>query len=535
MLNSKVQTAMLGKDAILHFFEVKGVRDIFYLPGIHTLPLSESFTRHKVHIVMGRHEANLAYMAIGYAEATGGPGVLLVTPGPGLGNIVSGCMEAYADDVPLLIVHVDTGREEIGKGILHELADAETLFKTFTKAVFTVTRKVDLVSALDRGFQALLTERRGPVVVSIPYKFFEKDVLFKIEESESQRKLPELGGVAEALKRCRKPVIVGGKSLMKEDLGPLLEEMCLDRAIPFLTTTSGKGVISELSGCAFGGVMTKGIAQEIVSSSDMVIALGTRLRDVDARRRGVKLRELVHIDVDDRWINKNYRATPAATGDLGAALEGLREILEGFKSDWNLDALKKREREERAALRKASTGFRIMQLIRDAIPEETATVWDLSLIGYWAEYYFPVVGQRTFIMPRGISPTFYGLPAAIGAKSGRPDRPVLCLTGDGSFLPCAADLATMKQYNIPVVVLVYNNRSFGILEDYMRSSYCIENSMALANPDFVKLAKSFGIKAKRARTLDRLKDIFRNDITWDEPFLIELDFPAFPLPWQFVS
>ena len=171
-------------------------------------------------------------------------------------------------------------------------------------------------------------------------------------------------------------------------------------------------------------------------------------------------------------------------------------------------------------------------MIRESIPGETTTVWDSNLIAYWAEYYFSVIHQRSFIMPRGISPIFYGFPAAIGAKLGRPDRPCLSVSGDGGFLPTAGELATIKQYDIPVVALVYNNSSYGVLEDYMDSSYGIKGSMALTNPDFVKLARSFGIKAKRARTLGQLKAIFRRDVTWDEPFLIEFDFAVLTPPWK---
>jgi len=523
---------MLGKDAILHFFERKGIGLIHYLPGIHTLPLSESFTRHKMHIVVGRHELDLAYMAAGYAEASGGPAVLIVTPGPGLANIVTGCMEAYAVGLPLFIIHVDTGREEIGKGILHEAPEAEAIFRTLTKAVLAVRRKEELVPALESGFRIMLTGRPGPVLVSIPHKFLEKDVPFEVREIEERADAPQLSGAAELLAGSRKPLIIGGKSLMREDLGAALEEVCIRSGIPFLTTTSGKGAVSELSGCAFGNIMAKGVAKEILVSADAVIALGTRLRDMEAKRRGVKVKKLIHIDVDEVWMGKNYETAFSASGEMKAAVVELGKMLNDFRFDWDLNKLKKRECEEREILRKRAAGFGIVQLIRDVIPEETATVWDLTVTGYWAEYYFPVTRQRTFIMPTGISPTFYAFPAALGVKLARPDRPVLCVTGDGSFLPCAGDLATAKQYGIPVVILVHVSGSFAILEEYMRLWYGREGTMALENPDFVKLAKSFGIKAKRIRTLRGLRDVFRRDVTWEEPFLIEFDFPAFPPPWK---
>ncbi|MEI6153466.1 MAG: thiamine pyrophosphate-dependent enzyme, partial [Deltaproteobacteria bacterium] len=150
----------------------------------------------------------------------------------------------------------------------------------------------------------------------------------------------------------------------------------------------------------------------------------------------------------------------------------------------------------------------------------------------FAEYYFPVYHQNTFIMPRGISPIFYSLPAAIGAKIGRTDRPCLALCGDGGVLPAIGELATMVKYNIPVVIFVHNNNSFGILEDVMNNNYGIKNSMTLNNPDFGKIAGAFGIKSKKTKTLEGLKKIFLRDVTWDKPFLIEFGCPVLPPPWR---
>jgi acetolactate synthase-1/2/3 large subunit len=135
-------------------------------------------------------------------------------------------------------------------------------------------------------------------------------------------------------------------------------------------------------------------------------------------------------------------------------------------------------------------------------------------------------------MPRGVSPIFYSIPAAIGAKIGRPDRPCLALCGDGGALPTMAEIATMKQYNIPLVIFIHNNNSFAILEDAMIDRYKIQGSMNLTNPDFVKIAQAFGIKAKRTKTLKGLERIFRNEITWNEPFVIEFVHPVSPPPWR---
>jgi acetolactate synthase-1/2/3 large subunit len=135
-------------------------------------------------------------------------------------------------------------------------------------------------------------------------------------------------------------------------------------------------------------------------------------------------------------------------------------------------------------------------------------------------------------MPRGISPIFYALPAAIGAKIAKPEKPCLAICGDGGILPTIGELSTIKKYNIPVVVLIFNNNSFGILEDYMGATYSLEGTMKLENPDFLRVASAFGVKAKRVKNLRQLKTILRDSVSWDEPFLLEFSGPVFAPPWR---
>ena len=250
------------------------------------------------------------------------------------------------------------------------------------------------------------------------------------------------------------------------------------------------------------------------------------------KRGGTKFKDLIHIDVDTVWMDRNYRARLKITGNLMEALAYLRDSAKDMRFDWDIDSLKKKQDNERMVLYEKSDGYKVAALIRDVIPKDTITVWDPNLISYWAEYYLPVFYQKTFIMPSGISSIFYGLPAAIGAKIGRPDRPCLAVCGDGGVLPTMSELSTIAQHHIPVVILIYNNNSFGILEDYMKVAYAVEGTMSLQNPDFVKVAHAFGIKTKRATTLRSLKSTFIRDVTWTEPFLIEFDYPIVPPPWR---
>ncbi len=524
---------MLVRQGIVRFLEEMGVQYIFHLPGVHTLPLNESLAQSNIKVIMGRHESASAYMADGFSRASGLPGVVLVTPGPGLANVVSGCMEAHADDIPLIIIFIDVERKSVEKGVLHGVREPEAIFRTISKAVFVVRDREDLAAKLGEAFFLATSGRPGPVVASIPYGILEKEAPPLPARFPERPKAPALdpGPMEEALKGARRPVIIGGSRLMGKGLGPLLDRTCVESGIPFLTSTSGKGVLPEDRRHVFGNIVAKGTARAILDEADLAIALGTRLRDVDSKRRGVRIKRLIHIDVDERWLGKNYPLGLHVAGDVPEATEILLRLLAGKKSGWDMEELHRARRKELEELERENVGFRIISLLRRVIPDDAVTVWDLSMIGYWAEYYFPVLGERTFLFPRGISPIFYAFPASLGAKLGKEEAPCLCVTGDGSFLPTAAELATVKRYGIPVVVLVYDNSGFGVLEDYMTRRYCAPGAMGLFNPDFSGLVASFGIKAGRAESLEELERIFLNDVTWHEPYVVEFRYPLFPPPW----
>jgi acetolactate synthase I/II/III large subunit len=538
---------MLGKQAITEFLINNNIQYVFQLPGLHTLPLNGLLSQQKnIRIISGRHESSLIFMADGYARTSGKPGVLIVTAGPGLGNCVSGCMEAFNSDVPLLVMHIDVERKDIARGILHGVTEPEIIFKHITKKTFVLSDIRDLTLRLDEAYRESLSDRKGPVLISIPYTFFEKEVPLcpqsqKIGSKDNcttavdkeQKKYDLFLNQFEELMRGKKrPLIIGGQALMKNEINLILDDICHDSSIPFLTTTGGKGVLREDSPYTFGNIMKKGITRDMIAHSDIIIAIGTRLRDVDAKRRSVKIKKLVHIDIDDRWIDKNYSSELKFTGNLLKLIQGIQQILGKRRFEWDLKYLAILRQKEESLLLKQSSLYTLIKLIRKVVPENTTIVCDLNIPSYWSEYYLPIYLQNSFLMPRGISPIFYSLPASIGAKLGSPERPCMAICGDGGVLPTLGELTTIQQYNIPVIIFVHNNNSFAILEDAMIDRYGIQGSMNLENPDFVKIARAFGIKAKRTKTLKGLEKIFCNDITWNEPFLIEFVHPVSPPPWK---
>lgn len=527
---------MVGKTAIIEFLHHHNIHDVFYLPGIHTLSLSEALRHENVRVIVPRHESSMVFMADGFARVSGRTGVVIVTPGPGLGNVVTGCMEAHGDDIPLLIIHIDTGRDEIGKGILHELADPECMFRQITKKTFAVQGKDDFAATLECAYLTANSPRKGPVLVSIPYTLLEKEVSSPLDQTEKAAlsTVDGLPDMEKILAPKERPVIIGGKALMTEEARPLLDKICSTSSIPFFTTTSGKGILNETNPWCFGNVTQKGVVKNIIASADLTIALGTRLRDVDTRRRGVKIRDLLHIDVDEAWLHRNYRASYSTAGEMLFFLHHLEKATLGRTFRWALQELKDAQQKEREHLRREFLGFQLMDVINTSVPSDTVTVWDLNLAAYWAEYYYTVHDQGTFIMPRGTSPIFYALPAALGAKMARPDTPCLAVCGDGSILPAMGEIATLRTYNLPIIILLLNNNSYGILEDAMETSYGLNGLMTLQNPDFVTIASAFGVKGARVTKLEELKTILERVISGDEPFFIEFVAPVFSPPWRAV-
>ncbi|MDW8001529.1 MAG: thiamine pyrophosphate-binding protein [Deltaproteobacteria bacterium] len=524
-----------GKDLITNFLEEKGVKEVFSVPGVHSIPLAESLLSRGIKIINARCERSLIFMADGYARASKKTAIVVLTPGPGLCNSVLGCFEAFSSQVPILLIHMDTDRVEKEIGVLHELKEPERIFEGITKKIIRVTEPVKLFSSLENAFKETKRGRWGPVLVSIPFVLLEKDIKCDFQEEETEEKGEGPGEFCskfkELMKEKKRPLIIAGSNVMIEAAKETFDRICMEGRIPLLTTTGGKGVVDERKPYAFGNVMQRGLVRRMLEEADIVIAVGTRLRDQDTKRRGIKFRNLVQLDVDGAWFNKNFKAALTFIGEPETLLDVLSEVLSGIKSDWRIDELKKTYREE-IEKKRENLGFRVIETIRKAIPPETITVWDLSMLSYWAEYCFPVYEQRTFLISRGSSTIFYGLPAAIGAKLAVPERPCLSVSGDGGILPSIAELSTLTKYRVPVIVLIYNNLSFGILERMMEKRYGFKGSMDLENPDFLKIAEAFGLKGARAKTEEEILNILRK-VNWDEPLVIEVSMPGFALPWEF--
>jgi acetolactate synthase-1/2/3 large subunit len=517
-----------------------GVEVVFGIPSIHNIRLYEAL-RHEPAIthILCRHESTATHMADGYARAGNRLGVVIASTGPGTCYVLPALQEASGSCSPVLVITTNIPTAKIGKGLglLHELENQERLFADVSKATLSVRSESDIEPFFHQAIQTALAGRRGPVNVEVPLDLLDKVIAEEGEILPGNR--DEAGLVPDMQKACsllltsKQPVIIVGKEVVRADITGEVIRIAEKLGAPVMTTANGKGVIPEDHILSIGNAARRGIVREVVQACDMALAIGTRLRAVDAKRRGLSLPRLIHIDWDGRWINRNFPAEVALCGDLQKIIRALLERLDPVPSvekrmAWITD-MQKRLKEERAGIRSAHRAMAYLDVIREALPRDGILVPDNTQLGYWAEYFYPCYCPGGFVGAKGSSTIGFAFAAAIGMKLACPDRPLVALIGDGGFLYSEQELATCIRHKIGFPVIVVNDNAYGIIAYLQRAAYQKEYESRLTNPDFVVLAKAYGARSLRVDTPKDLKEILEPALASGDLWVIELH-DTFPEP-----
>ena len=527
-----------GADGIVLALKEAGVSTIFGIPSIHNIGLYESL-RHESSIrhIGCRHEAGATHMADGYARASGGLGVIVSSTGPGAGFTVSALQEAWGSCSPVLMITTNIDAAKIGKGlgVLHELEEQTSLFRTITKEVIIPRTGDELYAAAKRAIALAQAGRPGPVCLEVPTDLMAGDAPAATPISSDNAPAlpplpPRLDEAVAILRNAKQPLILAGTDAARAstsgdlagDIQALAEALCA----PVITNTPGKGVVPEDHALAFGNAARKLVVKEIVPGCDAAVVVGSRLREVDAKRRGLALPEqLIHVDWDERWISRNYPAALPLVGDIGAITRALRNQLEGEPytgprqertAAWRQQADAEIER-----LAHERPEIQSLRAIRDVLPRESALVVDNTQLGYWAEYFYPSYQANGIIGAKGSGLLGFSFPAAIGVKVARPDTPVVGLIGDGGFLYTAQELATCVRHNIGFPLIVVNDNAFGVIGYLQRTAYQEAYQAQLTNPDFLAFAAAFGVPATRVQSPTELQSALARTLASGEMHLIE--------------
>lgn len=499
---------------LVRLLEAHGVDTVFGIPGVHTAELYRGLAASGIRHVTPRHELDAGFMADGYARASGKPGVCLLITGPGLTNAITAMGQARADSIPILVISGVNALDTLGRyrGHLHELPDQSAMMRTIALSSERLERPADLEAVVARAFQAMTTGRPGPVHIEIPTDLMEAAVEPAMPRVEpSARTGPSAQSIEAAAKLClaaSKPLILAGGGAVWADAA--VTSLAERLGAPVVTTTNARGLLAGHP-LVIPASPSLPAVRALMRESDLVVAIGTQLgpTDYDAYGDGgfPVPDTLVRIDVDPDAAATSFPATVSIVADAGAAARALTDALGPSVSAENLSSVHERAAAaRRAAFAELSGKMRslveVLGVIRDTLPGCTI-VGDSTQLAYAGNLYWEAAAPRTwFNASTGYGSLGFGPPAAVGASIALGKAPVVCLVGDGGFQFCLGALGAAADEAAPVIFVVWNNRGYQEIEDYMLSRGIEPVGVRPAAPDFTKIADAYGIPAQRIRLTD---------------------------------
>lgn len=535
-------TRMTGAHAVVKSLRAQGVELLFAIPGVQNDALFNALHDEGdgIRVLNTRHEQGAAYMAYGYAQASGRVGAYSVVPGPGLLNTTAALSTAYAANAPVLCLTGQIRSDWIGRGfgIPHELPDQAGLLRGLTKWSARVDHPAQAGEKVAEAFRQMRTPRRRPAAIEVP-----PDVLALEAEvppvppmappAAAPAPDPDLvEKAAKLLGGAERPLIMIGGGAM--DAGQELLALAALLQAPIVTGQTGKGAVDERS----GWVVPHAVGHAFWSRADAVLAVGTRLFVPQSSWGTDPMLPIVHIDADAAAPG---RFAPPAAALVADAKSGLAALLASIPlHNRNRRAIRAELDAARAAFAQrleaeAGPQKAWLEAIRAELPEDGILVDELTQVAYCARFAFPAYQPRTFITSAYQGTLGFGFPTALGAQLAQPGRKVISLNGDGGFLFCIQELATAVQHAIPLVAIVFNDGAYGNVLRAQEKQYGGRViATRLRNPDFPALAKAFGANGLRATTPDGLRSAIREGFAAGVATLIEVPVGQFSSPWPFI-
>jgi acetolactate synthase I/II/III large subunit len=527
-----------GGQAFAHQLVREGVEVIFGLPGDQTMHALDGLyeVRDRIRFVTTRHEQATTYMADGYARASGRPGVAFVVPGVGVYNAGAGLATAYATSSPVVLLAGQVNRHGIGSalGLLHEVHDQLDLVRPVTKWAARVLTPGEIPAALNEAFWRAQEGRSRPVHVEAPPEAFSDRApvtLCAPRPVERAGADPEqVTAAAALLAGARSPLVVAGGGVVLADACGELRQVAEQLQAPVITTREGKGSLDDRHPLSLGVMWTNPRLAPHIAAADVILAVGTRFTGMGAGAGT----QVVHVDVDPSEIAKHHANSHAVVGDARLALSQLRDELDRI-----LAPRASRAAEVQAAraqvierLRAVGPQTKIVEDLRAGLPDDALVVTGTTTIGYMSHMRFDVYEPRSYFGSSYMGTLGFAFPTSLGVKVARPDRPVVSINGDGGFLFCATELATAVQHDIPVVACVFNDGAYGNSNRDQRERFGgREIGTVLHNPDFAKLAESFGADGIKLTSSDQLEGAIREAVANGRPTVVEIPIPRMPSPF----
>jgi acetolactate synthase I/II/III large subunit len=523
-------------DSVARTILAHGIETIFALPGIQNDWFFNALhdLGGQVRVVHTRHEQAAGYMALGAALATGTPALYSVVPGPGFLNSTAALATAYSANAPVFCLTGQIATKAIGRGwgLLHEIRDQLEILRTMTKWAERTTDPAEAAGQVAAGFAELLSGRPRPVGLEIPPDLLAARGPFAPAAPLRPVGPPEIDQVAldqavALLERAENPMIfVGGGA---QSAAPLVRRLAERLQAPVVANRMGRGVMDERHPLG----LTSLAGHRLWKDCDVALAIGTRLQGALAQWGVDDRLKVIRVDIDREEVDRIHPPAVALIGDAGHILQAMEAALGNRAAPRSREAVIAAVKEAAAReLAPLAPQLAWLAAMRDALPEEGVLVDELTQVGYVARVAWPAYHPRSFLTSGFQGTLGWGFAAALGAQVARPDVPVLSISGDGGFMFNVQELATAVHHRIPLTAVVFNDGAYGNVrrmqaEDYGNRLIATE----LTNPDFIRLAESFGVRAMRATDPDALGRAVRAGIAHDGPVLIEVPVGTMPDPW----
>jgi acetolactate synthase-1/2/3 large subunit len=534
---------MKGSQAIVASLEAEGCEVLFGFPGGMVIPLYDALLdAKKLRHVLVRHEQGAVHAADGYARATGKVGVCLATSGPGATNLVTGIANAYLDSIPIVAITGQVRADLIGTDAFQE-ADTTGITLPVVKHSYLLTKAADLPRVIHEAFHIAGTGRPGPVVIDVPITFELGEMNYQPPtgidlpgyKPTLHGHIRQIRAAAKALAESERPVLYAGGGVITSGAASELAELAHLLPAPVATTLMGLGAFPGRDPLALGmlGMHGNVAANYAVHESDLLVAVGARFDDrVTGKLTAFAPQaKIIHIDVDPAEIGKNVQPLIPIVGDARNVLARLVEEVKTLELSRERTAAwlaKCAEWEGKFAFSyEHEAGTLAPQFVIEEIDRVTdsdaVVVTDVGQHQMWATQYYNYQWPRQFISSGGLGTMGFGLPAAIGAKIGRPDKTVIDISGDGGFQMTMQELTTAVCHDVPVVVAILNNGYLGMVRQWQdlfwnkRYAFtCIS-----AQPDFAKLADAFGCLGLTVTSEDQVEEALRTAIGSQRPTVID--------------
>ena len=532
-----------GSRILLESLNRLGVTDMFGYPGGCVIPIYDEIYKYdKINHYFARHEQGAAHEADGYARATGKLGVCLATSGPGATNLVTGIMTAHMDSVPLLAITGQVGTNLLGKDAFQE-SDIVGITLPITKMSYLVTDIRELPRIIKESSHIATTGRPGPVLIDIPkniqtdeisYEEFER--LFN-EEIDLEGYEPiydadpeKIKSAISLIKNAKKPLIIAGAGILKSGASKERKEFAEKTGIPVTTTLLGLGGFPGDHELSLGMLGMHGTvaANYATGETDLVIAAGIRFDDriTGNPETFCKNAKIIHIDIDPAELGKNKKADVPIVGDLKSVISSFNNEEWKLNHDQWTDTVEEWKREYPMVYGKSNEGRlmpqEVLSKLDDIIKGEAIVSTDVGQHQMWAAQFLTFNNPNTILTSGGSGTMGFGLPAAIGAQIGRPDKKVIVVVGDGGFQMTFQELMLLKQYNLPVKVVIINNSYLGMVRQWQelfndRRYSSVDLNI---NPSFENIAEAYDIKYMAINNREQLDSELRGLIESDEPVII---------------